>query len=207
MTADVDIIKYASIAKQFCEVLPHDVSTEAWAKDVLRYLSMLYSSAHFLPQPMLVNGIPCDKNCVTFEEWKSIFQVVGKRMGKYSTYWTVEVRDITCTSEEPSLGALDDDLADVYEAMKSGLNSFEQGKFDDALYFWRYNVCFAHWGNHAVSAIRVLHYFVFNFNRAAPASLMPILEKCLPLSEATERVSAPTPPPRPDPGEQDGHDQ
>ncbi len=61
--------------------------------------------------------------------------------------------------EQPVIGSLADDLADIYRDVVSGLRVYEKGNRASAVWEWGFNL-HAHWGAHATSAIRALHWWL-----------------------------------------------
>lgn len=53
-------------------------------------------------------------------------------------------------------GDLADDICDIYRDVASGVILYDSGKIDEALWAWGFYFRI-HWGEHATSAIRVLH--------------------------------------------------
>jgi uncharacterized protein DUF5063 len=58
---------------------------------------------------------------------------------------------------EPYLAAVSQDLADIWADLKRGLNAYERGDCDAALWDWGFGFKF-HWGRHLVDALAALHY-------------------------------------------------
>ncbi len=75
----------------------------------------------------------------------------------------VEVFDAYDPESEGLTGALWDDLADVYGDVSQGLETLDlddasaDDNLRDAVWHWRFSF-FAHWGEHATSAIRALYW-------------------------------------------------
>jgi len=59
-------------------------------------------------------------------------------------------------SEEPVMGDVIDDLADIYKDLKEGLWYLEQGSEDDAVFQWRFSLD-VHWSRHIISTMYALH--------------------------------------------------
>ncbi|WP_363796745.1 DUF5063 domain-containing protein [Lysobacter firmicutimachus] len=57
------------------------------------------------------------------------------------------------------VGDLQDDLADIWRYLHSGLNLFDRGQPGAAAYFWR-SFYWGHWGRHANAALYALHAWV-----------------------------------------------
>ena len=58
--------------------------------------------------------------------------------------------------EEPCMGDVGDDLADIYKDVRAGLVLYESGEQNDALWHWSF-LHQTHWGRHAVGALFALH--------------------------------------------------
>lgn len=56
-------------------------------------------------------------------------------------------------------GSLADDLADIYRDIVSGLRAYELGNRAGAVWEWSFGL-HSHWGAHATSAIRALHWWL-----------------------------------------------
>jgi hypothetical protein len=52
-------------------------------------------------------------------------------------------------------GSLTDDVIDVYCDLKMGLDAFDAGHVEGAVWDWRFNFAH-HWGHHAVDGLRAL---------------------------------------------------
>jgi hypothetical protein len=61
--------------------------------------------------------------------------------------------------EEPVIGSIADDLADIYREIAAGLRAYEQGNHAAAAWEWTFGL-HSHWGAHATSAIRALHWWL-----------------------------------------------
>jgi Domain of unknown function (DUF5063) len=73
--------------------------------------------------------------------------------GAHDEYW--EVFD-PYIEAEALIGALSDDVADVYADLARGLALWEADKRDAAVWEWRFGFDI-HWGDHAIDALRALH--------------------------------------------------
>lgn len=61
-------------------------------------------------------------------------------------------------SGETVVGDLCDDLADIYRDIQTGINGWDAGHRQAALFHWQPQFR-AHWGEHLTSAIRALHMY------------------------------------------------
>lgn len=70
-----------------------------------------------------------------------------------------EVYDPTVVPpEEPGLGSVADDLADIYRDVVAGLRAYRHGDLAGAVWEWGFGLQ-SHWGAHATSAIRALYWW------------------------------------------------
>lgn len=71
----------------------------------------------------------------------------------FETYWEVfDPYDLRA----PVAGSLSDDLLDVYRDLRRGLTLWDSHQDADAVWEWKFHFE-AHWGDHAVDALRALH--------------------------------------------------
>jgi Domain of unknown function (DUF5063) len=59
-------------------------------------------------------------------------------------------------SEEPVIGSLSNDIADIYAELANGITCWDAGNHDGALWAWRFGFQM-HWGKHLTSALRALY--------------------------------------------------
>jgi hypothetical protein len=62
-------------------------------------------------------------------------------------------------TEEPTIGDIADDIADIFHDVRNGLWHFDAGRVADAVWEWAFGFQ-SHWGRHASSAIRTLHAYL-----------------------------------------------
>jgi hypothetical protein len=61
--------------------------------------------------------------------------------------------------EEPVVGSIGDDVADIYDDVVSGLGEYDAGHTARAIWQWAFGLR-SHWGRHATDAIYVLHIWL-----------------------------------------------
>ena len=64
--------------------------------------------------------------------------------------------------EEPCIGSLVDDFGDIFKDVVKGLRVYQSGWPATALWEWRFSF-WSHWGDHATSAIRALHFWLTHY--------------------------------------------
>lgn len=149
------IESFATAVREYCgwaETEPKSETEEA--KIAIRLLANLYSSVLGLPKAGPGNEI--DSKEIAYEEWKKMF----KRFGALPfNYYSKFFSPAKVVDEDPALGDLADDLADIYRDIKGGLNLYENGHVAEALWEWRLSFSI-HWGRHATSALHALHAYI-----------------------------------------------
>lgn len=117
---------------------------------VRRHLARLYAQALDLPQRDCDWGDEAAE--VSYEAGRAMFE----RMGALPVSYYPEIADpLDVGCNDTMMGDLADDLADMWRDLKHGLNLFDRGQADAALFQWR-DSFLTHWGNHAASALLVL---------------------------------------------------
>lgn len=60
--------------------------------------------------------------------------------------------------DEPVVGSLSDDLADIYRDLAGGVALARAGHIDDACFYWAFNYR-THWARHVVSALTAIEIY------------------------------------------------
>lgn len=89
--------------------------------------------------------------------YKEIHAAVGSRL-PFQFYGEVS-NPMMVPPEEPSVGDLADDIADIFADVDAGFQLYEADRRTEAAREWCFNMRI-HWGGHATSAIRALHCFL-----------------------------------------------
>ena len=121
------------------------------ARQLLVMLLNLYSQCLALPS----------RNPTTSPEKrqqiKGEFTLIYRKGKRLPVGYYGEVFDpLPVPPQEPVVGDLSDDLADIYFELVSGLQLYDRNQIDDAVWTWKFGLE-SHWGEHATGAIRVLH--------------------------------------------------
>ena len=87
------------------------------------------------------------------EKWREAFKAAARL--PFDHYGMI-FDPLIVPPEEPCIGSLSDDLADIYRDLVSGLRAYERGDRAEAIWQWRFGLQH-HWGGHATCAIRALH--------------------------------------------------
>jgi len=152
---------FLRIVREFCAFVE---SSEKTDKEFLRQLQslllVLYHHAISLSWTSLDHNEEfADK--LSKEEQKDILKIISDKIGEGRFYW--DVFDPTNDKDtEPVCGDLVDDLGDIYKDVKKGLLNFDLGTIaskDQAVWDWKFGFE-KHWGQHAIDALRTIHYLL-----------------------------------------------
>ena len=137
-------------ADEYCRFITENVITTDKVPNLMKLLMTLYVSAMNLP----------DTEPETTDSSSDIAEAVSFRIGGQisTTYW--EVFD-PYVYEDPVCGDLTDDLSDIAEDLKKGMNEYKAGRIGNAIFEWRFGLN-NHWGLHIVDALRALHFIRAN---------------------------------------------
>ncbi len=128
-------------------------SGEIAARNALICITRLYLAALELPPAWSEElADQPDAEGVGDAEWRVVYLAAGRLPLDYYG----EVNLLIVPPEEPGIGSLSDDIADIYRDVVSGLVEFESGRRAEALWEWGFNFRH-HWGAHATGAIRAVH--------------------------------------------------
>lgn len=133
---------FRNTAKEFCSFVElHTVIRKQDLPMWLICLLDLYKAALTLSYP----------DCVDDEEAEDGKTIV--LAGEYPCYYWEVFNPIA--EDTAVMGTLTDDIQDIYHEITQGLQMVES----QALWHWKFGFD-NHWGNHAVDAIRAIHYMM-----------------------------------------------
>ncbi|MDM8537693.1 DUF5063 domain-containing protein [Desulfobacterales bacterium HSG17] len=162
------IIKFVAAAKFFCNLLKSkNKDAEIKINQILSAIADLYSLAHHLPRINLETDIVnFELYEVDKEEWETIFHSIALLFGEQRYYWEYyDPSESIDSNIEPVIGDLADDIADIYRDIMPGLrawNIVNDKLLPEIIFNWKEPLFGSHWGDHALSAMRVLHQIVFS---------------------------------------------
>lgn len=131
-----------------------DFAGEQAVRESLVRITRLYLAALDLPTPWTDEGDDNDESYVVDnKEWQEVFdQARGLPFEHYGEIFNSTI----IPPEEPVVGNIADDFADIYRDVIGGLRAYRAGKKGVARWEWGYTLAH-HWGEHATGAIRSLH--------------------------------------------------
>ena len=137
------------MVRRFCTFVEELVISRERVEDLMSLLLQLYEKALHLPDTE-----PDDSDIGASDE----MTVLPLKMQIRDFYW--DVFDPFDDAEEDKLvgGMVFDDLNDIYRDLMEGVRAYELGVINEAVWVWKWGVD-NHWGTHAVSLIKALHWY------------------------------------------------
>ncbi|WP_170177070.1 DUF5063 domain-containing protein [Myceligenerans xiligouense] len=140
---------YCTAIETIATTDPHETLTR------LRFLlAALISAALVLPtsEPVTATVPPG----IGHDAWSARFAAIDSALGSAATYWAASLSSQDVEPEVVLL-PLADDLADIWRDLRPTLDQLASGtETADVVWQWRFTFD-AHWGLHAVEALRALH--------------------------------------------------
>lgn len=140
------------------------VGESAVRKTLIR-ITRLYLAALDLPTPWTDEAeVDDESHEVDSKEWQGVFDETRRLPFEH---YGVVFDPMVVPPEEPVVGDIADDIADIYRDVIGGLRAYRAGKKGVARWEWGYTLA-NHWGEHATGAIRALHCWL---TKNSPSSL------------------------------------
>lgn len=162
ITDRIEVTQFRTLATAFCKLVrrPKSFEIPKFLTELEKLLPLLCHAAQLLPQ---------FERCSDYHgkwphtKWKHFFVKLRDYVGKYDTYFQVyEPYDPDDT--EPIMGSLSDDLTEICRDLSPGLTAWRSAEaayrraiVDD----WYMKYCI-HWGDHAATAWRAIHWLIHN---------------------------------------------
>lgn len=155
MKSSAGIVAFAAEATRFRDWVRHGTESDADAvRAALLHITALYSAALELPQPWSDRlADEADAAGITSEERQSAHRSAQRL--PFTAYASM-FEPLIIPPEEPVIGTIDDDIGDIYCDVVGGLQEYEAGRIEQAIWEWSY-LLRMHWGQHATNAIVALH--------------------------------------------------
>lgn len=151
-----DLVEQFAAEAALFEAWARDAADEGeWAaREALIRITRLYLAALHLPQEWSdeLSDQP-EPDRVSQDEWRTIYERCARLpLNAYSEIFDSSI----VPPEEPVMGSIADDIADIYDEVVSGLRAIQAGHRPEAVWVWVFGFR-SHWGEHATGAIRALH--------------------------------------------------
>ena len=165
MPIDVDgaANRFAEIARRYCSVVDsaRSLDRSTFLLQIYSILPKLLDEAIALPDielPDLEEPARGAGNMLSGfrqrqAEWSSLYESLKEKLRDWDLYQ--QVFDPTKDTELIH-GSLADDIADIYQDLKTGLAEISIHPVP-AIFEWRVGF-YSHWGEHAMSALRTIHF-------------------------------------------------
>ena len=141
--ATKEITEFYESAKKYCDFVSNNVITKDNLEELMYLMLDSFSKGLLLPDVE-----PEDNDPVKGEKPNPV------RIELPTTYWEIFH---PCAEEEPVCGDLMDDLSDIRDDLLEGIYDYEAGFINNAVFEWKL-LHHAHWGNHAVAAVKALQH-------------------------------------------------
>lgn len=144
-------------AERYCQLIEshENLSSEEFLTQCAVLVSRLFSDAIALPMVPIDDDEVEVVDCLTHEQWDALRRVVMMKLGGATLYWTVFE---PYTEEPPTLGSLDDDLADIYRDLKAPLLIYGMTERHSRAAVWQWRFGFtSHWGQHCAWALPAIY--------------------------------------------------
>jgi len=151
--------RFSLEARRFVDWADGSVSNDTLTAPIaLRRVVALYAAALELPQPW-IEGVSTQPEPEPAFFGARLTAVRSRAAAIPLQHYSEIFSPLVSAPEEPVVGDLADDLLDIYRDVAVGLQLYEAGRIDDAIWHWGFNFQL-HWGKHASSAIRALHCYL-----------------------------------------------
>jgi hypothetical protein len=157
MNMSKEIEQFIVVARRFCEWAESENSGDLQsAKQALELITELY-----LFGIRLVDEVQEANQATPFvESTEKMGSIIYAHASNLPLKYYSEVfNPLLIPAEEPVTGDLADDIADIHEDIRRGLDLLDAGYTEHAVWEWIFHMQH-HWGEHATSAIRVLHWYL-----------------------------------------------
>ena len=163
------VAAFIEVAERFCAVVERarERDTGAFLAAAERALTLLYAAALELPAVEPSDTAPPGR-AVTNEEWHAAYGGLQAALGRCDLYRDIydpaamaDPSGAIADGDEPVVGSVADDLADIWRDLQDGLRAWEgadpQARVDIV---WAWRDAFGyHWGQHLVNALRAIHWW------------------------------------------------
>jgi hypothetical protein len=180
--------RFARCARRYCELVENHRATpiRRFLAEVHALLPELYALGMALPEVD-----PPDlrwPSRVPDPGWWTLFRGLVRRLGDRNLY--MEVFDAYDRHDRTSLvGSLADDLCDIHRDLAEGLARWDAGHELNAIWDWKY-LGETHWGEHATSALRALHWLKGHYEYGQPPPMPRPAERAPERPPAEKRRTA-----------------
>jgi hypothetical protein len=147
--------EFAEEARRFTNWLTQGKASAVTAREAMSYLLQLYLAGLELEEP---SGDYPAADVPDIGLYAHGISAASRRIGVLRSRYYSEVFDpFESPAREAVLGDLVEDFSDIYVDVARGLDLYDRGLTTAAQWHWAFHLR-THWGEHATSAIRALHW-------------------------------------------------
>jgi Domain of unknown function (DUF5063) len=155
--------RFGIVAKRFCSIVDSAPSIDRTelVERIYRVLPKLIDQAIAMPDVELSKRRRRKPpRGVGQHEWQLLYQSLQEKLGDWNLYRQV----FNPTQDtEAIFGSLADDISDIYDELKKGLelNETSQSQPEDAIWEWKFSFQI-HWGKHVIDALLAIYFRLQN---------------------------------------------
>jgi hypothetical protein len=159
-------VNFAEVAREYRALLTGQrPEIKAFLSQVHSCVARLYAAALELPD------VQPDRAEVEWEgkgypTWRELYADLQSALGARE-YYSEMFAPYELQGQDPVIGSLSDDLADIFSDVSRGLAAWDSKDYHGAVWEWRFHFGH-HWGEHATGALRALHALRANYEYAEP---------------------------------------
>ncbi|MFZ5757128.1 MAG: DUF5063 domain-containing protein [Pseudomonadota bacterium] len=158
----MEIENFYKAANAYCEWAEGAASSpELEVVEALKHLTTLYRLALSLPD---VYGEEDAPEILELDERR-----VARRFSQFPFQLYVVCFNPLELEEKPVVGAMSDDLSDIWRDLRGGVDLYRLGHVSAAAWHWRFHFLL-HWGQHVVAASAALHAWLAENPGALPSN-------------------------------------
>lgn len=99
--------------------------------------------------------------------WRELHDALAAQIGLERNFYEEVFDPYRDPREEPVVGSVADDLADVYQDVRAGLLKWDRGERRNAVWAWRFDFT-VHWSEHALGALRAIRTLADQYGLGFP---------------------------------------
>lgn len=147
--------EFVNAAREFCFLAEQDVplnEPDLWKiRELLLRLIFHIPAVELAPRGTDFDGVETDR--VEYARISKRFEAFA-----FNSYrFVFDPHDLESV-DEPVMGMLSDDLADIYRDLAIGLSNVDQKHLDEACFDWSFSYR-SHWARHAVNALAAIELY------------------------------------------------
>lgn len=156
---DKNVVEFVTVSAEYCSFMEQAEQKEPgeFVYVLPRILSLLYLKALMLPETEPDYEINLEE-WVTEQDYDALRSVIASKLGSSDDYLEVFVEDMKY-SDTPVLKTISEDLADIYQALKNFVHSYQSGL--NEVMAESVAVCNdafkTYWGQTLVNTLRAVH--------------------------------------------------